>query len=499
MRKILFFILSFLFISISTFIIRAIDNTVFAQGTQKQGTLQFPSVDPDSPTQSTELPSGTQQVDWVFDNQGRCWNSWSAPSCGLQQHEGGVTVPSMRDLDQDGIVDISCSTGGTNNGTTITNTSNKTITINCEQYTCLACATGNGIHAQCDGGTDKNAIRVAQTVELTPGCVATCTMSGAFGTCLESTTSVPTQAPTTVAPTTKSNTPTTRPTVIPTNSATQIPTSSNTQTPTNTPVGKHMPVAIDYSSYVEAYNKYPPTYVYAMMNRSYNAQATTRGISGLANVKGNVNKMIMISEYNALEQILTNHGDAIKAAGVTWVGYNAERDGRTPEDELINIFSSNASVNVINKMGKLTDEYGLKLMLGPVTPMWNEYFGGNNGTTPKDGGAAIKAMFGDNCYLDGIAFQEQKQITNSNKAERTKIVGQRTKVFRDNAPSCPQFESMVQLMSSWCTQNASWDECKAYYNLLKGLAGEERINSLAIWASGDERNDLQRFIDYFRN
>src|SRR3989344_6864190 len=121
MKRILFFILSFLFISLSTFIIRNIDGIVLAQGTQQQGTLEFPviSVTAKLPYPNLETAaSGTQQVDWVFDNQGRCWNAWSAPLCGLQQHEGGVTVPSMRDLDHDGVEDIICSQGSTEYGTT---------------------------------------------------------------------------------------------------------------------------------------------------------------------------------------------------------------------------------------------------------------------------------------------------------------------------------------------------------------------------------------------
>lgn len=487
---------------------------IFAQ--QQQGLLQFAS-----PTQTTNkddlifaasAEDQTQQVDWVYDNQGRCWNAWSSNSCGLQQHEGGVTVPSMRDLDHDGIEDISCSQGGTTNGTTITNTSNKTITINCERYTCMACVSGNGTHAQCDGGTDKNANRVVETVELTPGCTATCTMTGAYGTCLEdkappveptsttdptgtnpTVTAIPTDEPSVTnqpQPTAVGTTTPSQPTQVP---PTSQATATTIPSPTNKPSGAHLPVSIDYSSYRETFNQYPPTYVYAMMNRSYNAQNTQRGIQGLADIQGNVVKMIMISEYNALEQILQNHGDAIKAAGITWIGYNAERDGRTPQAELTNIFSSSPSTNVINRMGQLTHQYGLKLMLGPTTPMWEEYF------RRSDRDQVARAMVGDNCYLDGIAFQEQKQISTTNKADRARIVGERSAFFRNHANNCPHFETMVQVMSSWCKQNASWEECKGYYNLLKNLQGPSRINSLAIWASGDERNDLPGFIEFLRN
>lgn len=134
---------------------------------------------------------------------------------------------------------------------------------------------------------------------------------------------------------------------------------------------------------------------------------------------------------------------------------------------------------------------GLNSCLAP-SPMWNEFF--NRSDTDQ----VAEAMMGNNCYLDGVAFQEQKQISRTNKAERASIVAERTAFFRQHAESCQRFESMLQLMSSWCEQNASWDECKGYYQLLKGLDGESEINSLAIWASGDERNDLPRFIEFLR-
>ncbi len=788
-------------------------------GGQQQGDLEFI-------TTTAPLVNGTQQVDWVFDNQGRCWSAWSAQKCSLQAHTGGVTVPSMRDFNNDGKEDIECSAGSVENSTQIKNISNQTIPINCETYNCNACTSGNGTHSQCDGGIDKNANRVSKAFNLTPGCVATCTMNGAYGTCLDQTTppndtisvkpdtpqptaaitiSPPTDIPNSQSPsntldpddtggneftdlitkatiepilinlidddtttqvdqkqtrvtgsagyttellyiqglfqkagitsliqdatgvetayinhtcpkdikiqnliaripgkntatkyvltahldsknqTTKQTGPapgaddnasgvaalvgtaqalikqrgtfehtiefvifggnkqglcgsafymdqykknlgkevikgvinldmigyplenkqdcvnfeykktkfddvlsnaliakrdslnillqgsskaserndsdhkhfwdnnipavlvtacrvnpnfntasdvwfrseqeyflnlnqivktsqvvgatvldlaratdTANPT--PTSAMQATPTTNtkqptNAPTPTNRPAGNHMPVAIDYSSYIESYNQAPPTYVYAMMNRAYNAQNTTRGIQGLAQIKGNVVKMIMVSEYLALEQILKNHSEALKTAGITWVGYNAERDGRTPQNELANMANTNATQNTVNKFGRLAHQYGFKLMFGPTTPMWNEFLGGQNAAGDP---ALAKAMIGDNCYLDGIAFQEQKQITKTNKQQRADIVAARAKLFRDNAPACPQFEVMVQIMSMWCQQDASWEECRGYYHLLRDLGGQSKINSLAIWASGEDKKELQKFIEFLR-
>jgi hypothetical protein len=505
MRKKLFILLTFFFIFISFALSnRQVRLYVFAQ--QQQGILQFESPAVTIPKPQPDLvfkasaEDKTQQVDWVFDNQGRCWNAWSSHSCGLQQHEGGVAIPSMKDFNHDGIEDISCSLSSTTNGTTITNISNKTITLNCEKYTCMSCTSGNGIHAQCDGGIDKNADRVVETVDLTPGCVATCTFAGVFGSCLEKKTPPQPSVTNSPTPTIQANLPTIVPTLqTPTSSfpttipPTSIPNVTQIPNPTNVPVGMHLPVSIDYSSYDDSYNKYPPTYVYAMMNRAYNAQNTQRGINGLAKINGNVTKMLMISELNALEQILQNHSAEIKSAGITWIGYNAERDGRTPQTELTNIFSSNPTQNIINRMGRLAEQYQLKLMLGPTTPMWEEYF------KRSDIDAVAKAMIGDNCNLDGIAFQEQKQISRTNKAQRAAVIAERTAFFRNQAVNCPHFESSVQIMHSWCQQNSTLEECRGYYNLLKNLEGPSRINSIAIWASGNERNELPSFIDFLRN
>ena len=81
-----------------------------------------------------ELIGQTQQVDWVFGGVGRCWNAWAEDSCSLTSHEGGA-YESLRDLDSDGTVDITCSQGdGSGRTTTITNISDPDIVISCERY-----------------------------------------------------------------------------------------------------------------------------------------------------------------------------------------------------------------------------------------------------------------------------------------------------------------------------------------------------------------------------
>src|SRR3990167_1517439 len=755
-------------------------------GGQQQGTLNFSVSSTPSPKAQQ---SGVQQVDWVYGGQGVCWSAWSVGSCTLFSHEGGLTTPSMRDLDHDGSIDVECSEGnGSRLSTSIKNVSDRPITINCERYTCANCTTGNGSHAQCDGGIDNRAIRVFDEVTITAGCTATCTLSGAYGSCLARTTApdtpdqpdfpnltpTPTSSlprPTTNQPTLPTSTPgqTTNnnlnskinekitdsniesiirnlvdddatpdfdqkqtrltgtrgyknemnylldlffkagiqaeiqtatgvdagysnlkcPTDVPiynlvaringkstdkyilsahldsreenldpdspapgadrngsgaaavvsaalslageqpektmefvlfggteqglcgsafymqtvknsnqnilgainldmignpsadgsqcvnvgyrtnqdrviaakivssrdelninlagsliatnydasnhkhfndngiptaivmecnlndryftqndtlldengnylmsipqiTKTAKMVaaalvrlseegptvpdqpnnegipPPGSPPQTkpsPTPRPVGSLLPVGFHYFHYEDEVNQFPPTFIYGNLNRSYDASKTQREIAGLAAINGNVTKMLLVSEYAALEQILNNHSVAIREAGITWIGLNAERDGRTPGDELNNIFSSDTSSNTLNRYGRLVAQYGLKLMFGPTTPMWNGYFGGRD--VARGDTVVAEAMFGDTCALDGIAFQEQNQLGSSGNAEERKnVIAARTKFFRALQASCPDFEVQVQIMPQQCEQNLSWEQCRAFFKSL---------------------------------
>ncbi len=161
-----------------------------------------PSINAISPTVSSVPLDGTQtrQVDWVHEGQGLCWSAWAGNQCSLEPHEGGATSMA-RDLNHDGQPDISCSQGnGSNQTTTVTNTSDRSITLSCERYACNQCATGNGTHAQCDGAIDPNSNRISEEVLLEPGCSLTCTFSGIVGNCSESespdSNPTPTQTPT---------------------------------------------------------------------------------------------------------------------------------------------------------------------------------------------------------------------------------------------------------------------------------------------------------------
>lgn len=128
----------------------------------------------------TSVPAGntTLQVDWVHNDRGICWAAWAAPTCNLAPHEGGLSNGSF-DISGDGISDVTCSQGSAaNQTTTITNISNQPIALRCERYTCNSCKSGDGTHAQCDGGIDPSSSRVAQEYTLAPGASATCTTSG---------------------------------------------------------------------------------------------------------------------------------------------------------------------------------------------------------------------------------------------------------------------------------------------------------------------------------
>ena len=69
-----------------------------------------PTQTPVTPIISSVAQSGVQQVDWVYAGQGICWSAWTVGGiCTLFSHEGGVTTPSMKDLNHDGTLDIECS------------------------------------------------------------------------------------------------------------------------------------------------------------------------------------------------------------------------------------------------------------------------------------------------------------------------------------------------------------------------------------------------------
>ncbi len=127
---------------------------------------------------NTVSESGTQQVDWVYNDQGVCWSAWAGPSCTLLPHEGGL-VNGPIDITGDGVADVTCSQGtGTNKSTTITNISGASIPLRCERYTCASCMSGNGTHAQCDGQIDPSSERVAQEFSLAPGASEVCSWGG---------------------------------------------------------------------------------------------------------------------------------------------------------------------------------------------------------------------------------------------------------------------------------------------------------------------------------
>jgi len=190
-----------------------------------------------TPNISNEVQSGVLQVDWVYAGQGICWSAWTVGGiCTLSSHEGGILPPSMKDFNRDGVIDVECSEGdGSRHATTIKNISNSPITIDCQRYACRSCTSGNGTTAQCDGNIDSRALRVVDTITLTPGCTATCTINGASGTCIETTPTgtgtqpspsvLPSPTPNFVSPTvTVVTTPVVTPTTLPTNQPQATPT-----------------------------------------------------------------------------------------------------------------------------------------------------------------------------------------------------------------------------------------------------------------------------------
>ncbi len=163
-------------------------------------------------------PTGKSfQLDWVINDEGKCWVAWADSSCNLRGHEGG------------GGDGYNCSQGdGSDHNTTFTNTSSQTVSTSCDRYLCQNCAAHkDGVHVQCqtwDGRLGK--------ISLAPGCSATCGWDGISNidcSLNQPTPTTPPGQPTLTSTPNSTVTPTTRP-----GQATATPT-SRPGTPTPTP------------------------------------------------------------------------------------------------------------------------------------------------------------------------------------------------------------------------------------------------------------------------
>lgn len=437
------------------------------------------------PTDPVPALSGkTFQADWVYNGIGRCWSAWSDASCTLLPHEGG-TITGQQDITGDGQPDIVCSEGsGIRHATTITNIASVPIVVACERYACVACQSAeNGNYAQCDGGVDPSATRISETVTLTPGCVATCTLSGAYGACLSQTNPSPVlQTPVTPTQTVGQPFPT---------SITGKPTPTSAQNqpiPTNPPINNAaLPLMIAAENYNTEYSSQAPTYIYGWLTEgalsgstgSAKDQKILQQITVVKNVSGNTIKMMMVSSYATLEYLLTKYKTEMKSAGITIIGYNTEGPPvSTPQDEL-NRLSDSTTNNSVAKLTRLAKQHDFDVIWGPIR---------NVSVQVSKNPAAIKQM--TDAGLLGVAFQEQQFIERETAVSREQAVKTDAAVYR--AIGGPNFQIHVQIMSSRCGTKP-WSKCKDFVNRIKGT-----IDSLAIWASGPERTALPEFAKEMR-
>lgn len=433
-----------------------------------------------TPTLIAPLNGDTQSVNWVYEGSGRCWSAWAKDSCSLLSHEGGVSQAS-RDFDRDGREDIRCSQGdGTSRTTTITNIGTGSFLVGCERYSCAACVTGNGTHAQCDGFIDLSSGRIVDTVTLTPNCSLSCTAAGITGACDGAPLSTPT--------------PTTQPGTTPT----PTPNSGTTPTPTILPeptvppsTGGVLPIMIDAFHYQPTYSDSAPTYVYAKAVDSATGGSTQRieeELALLEQTSGNVVKIVMVSTLSTTRLILDQYTDRMRAMGVTYLGINTEPTTGTPGDrsdpstELGGIFRTDSN-NTVTLFADMVQQKGFKSLFGPIRA---------DATRIARDPAILRAMIGNNCLLDGVAFQEQKQIEGQDAATRIAAVQSDAASYR--AVACGNFHISVQLMSTRCGVYP-WDKCKQFYNGIVPI-----VNSLAIWANrnGTDATNLPQFVQRMR-
>ncbi|MCR4263423.1 MAG: S8 family serine peptidase [Candidatus Roizmanbacteria bacterium] len=427
-------------------------------------------------TPVTELPGEligqTQQVDWVFGGVGRCWSAWAEDSCSLTSHEGGA-YESLRDLDSDGTVDITCSQGdGSGRTTTITNISDSDIVISCERYACTSCASGDGVYARCDQSIDASATKVSNAVTVPAGCSASCSLSGATGSCIgdEEPTSTPVPTPT--------------PTPLPDEGDTDVPT------PTPTPFSPatsraELPLMLGADHYQTAYK---PVYSYGWFtDRSVEGLSDSEKASRLQQQIDQMRsqdaiKIMMTSSYATTQWMLENYAQDLKDAGITIIGYNMELAVGTPESE-INAMHRADETNSVVTLTRLAKQYGFETIWGPIRA--NTTLAGKESQL----GDAVRLM--KDAGLRGVAFQEQKFIeTQTAEARRDAVIAD---VAAYNTIMGDDFEVYVQVMSSRCGSQP-WTNCMQFLDYIA-----PHITGIAVWASGgSDSENLPAFINTIR-
>ena len=447
--------------------------TPTATPTESPDSLPTPTTSIGGPDDST-LDGKTQQVDWVFGGIGRCWSAWAEDSCSLTSHEGGA-YDSLRDLNSDGVVDITCSQGdGSGRSTTLTNVSGSDIVISCERYACTSCASGDGAYARCDQSIESSATKVSNAITIPAGCSTSCSLSGASGGCIktEEPTSTPVPTPT---PTPDRDVVDPTPTPIPT----LPPASSRSE----------LPVMISAYNYQPGYGSDSvPIYAYGWFtDRSVEGMSESAKASQLQSQIQQMKsmdaiKLMMTSSYATTQWMLENYAQDLKDAGITIIGYDMELSVGTPSTE-INTMHTASDQNSVVRLVNLAKQYGFKVIWGPIR--LNSILAGKESQRAE----AVRLM--KEAGLTGVAFQEQQFIESQTaEARRDAVIAD---VTAYKAITGDNFEIYVQVMSSRCGSQP-WSNCMQFLDYIA-----PHITGVAIWASGgSDTENLPAFINAIR-
>ncbi len=258
-----------------------------------------------------------------------------------------------------------------------------------------------------------------------------------------------------------------------------------------TPPGSKLPLFLAQNNYK---SEYGPSYVYAWLTDASmggspsDSQITNSLMSQLRNdsLKNNSNvvRLVSISSTKTMRYIIENHGDEMKSYNIHTIGYNMERAVGTPDSEINTIRSGDPNVNSIALAAKLAEENGFWFIWGPI----RSNAGAQSATGRGLPDSAIKVMIESG--LDGVGFQEQKFVEPCNDEScisgRVNAVKGDASVYKKYGGE--DFHVDVQIMSSRCPSVAL---CKSFVRQIN----DGTITSLAIWASGGDRQALPGFIE----
>lgn len=201
-------------------------------------------------------------------------------------------------------------------------------------------------------------------------------------------------------------------------------------------------------------------------------QGIERLLQPLDAVKGNqVAKMLIFSSAATAKFHLKNQAFVadLKQRGISWLGYNMEGD-KTPQDEICSIRGrEDTADNAVNHFASAARSAGFHFMWGPI-----------RNDLDKVSDAVIKGICA--AGVSGIAMQEQNTIQ---AGVESRIQAVRKTIGRYRSLCSLDLHASVQIMSRSCGS----DHCRGF---VSGVIKE--IDSIAIWATGAERQQLNSLI-----